>query len=840
VDFITQLITSVVEILSTMIEPTSSFKIYVQEKKKPKIKNELIKDGLHIIIPELVLDNEYLFAIRDKMINNHNIIESLNKINNCESIDKTIDECIINKNCWFIYGCGKPEDKEDVYRVTHIYKISKKWEIKKVKESEHTKLHTDLAIPINLFSNFKKEVNVTILDSFSINKSLKTNGNHYSHYTDEALYEKLTKTDRDSNRRQSDLKKEDIMHYLRCLKTERINDFHDWRKVGLALFNMDTRNYEIWNDWSKQSKKYDKDYCVKIWNEEFTTFSKYDIGLQSILEMAKKDNVQLFNEITQQTKKTFLLKWVAEHIKETYVKGGTDITTFSTNVKIYIQDYTPFNITCIDPSGGGTWYKYENHKWRENKGANRVYLTLSDDLKNDFKELLSVLNHERMMGNSNLQLSNSNGYDNRINNSDIINNANSEYSNESQTTYINKVTNILGYITNQANRKNIIGELSQRCYDEEFISHINENKDIFVCKNGVLDLNTCQFRPGKPSDMSTISSGIDYPEDTDSVEATDIFIDIDNYLDNMFVDNNIREYCLNMFAECLTGKLTKEVFHIMTGVGSNGKSQLMKLLNEVFGEYYVTFNSSLLNTASDSANQASPATAELKGKRFASSQEPNNKKPIQTDELKRLIGGDNLTGRYLHQDNITFSPQYNMFISCNDIPDMPSTDDGVWRKIRIIPFESIFTLKKEDDYKLSDPIKYPNHFKADNDLEKKYKKWAPYFLYMLFIRYKDILNSNFKYPIPDKVLEATNKYKKESNIYEQFFHDKVRSKPGYCISKTDAYKEFKNYTHDNNGEIKVNSKDFAKHISRSMGTPDRHTKCYHNYTINNIGQPIPE
>ena len=94
--------------------------------------------------------------------------------------------------------------------------------------------------------------------------------------------------------------------------------------------------------------------------------------------------------------------------------------------------------------------------------------------------------------------------------------------------------------------------------------------------------------------------------------------------------------------------------------------------------------------------------------------------------------------------------------------------------------------------------------------------------------------------MPDKVLEATNKYKKESNIYEQFFHDKIENKPGYCISKTNAYKEFKNYAQDNNGDNKIKAKDFHKNIARFLGEPNKHTKSFHNYIINGIGEPIPE
>ena len=248
----------------------------------------------------------------------------------------------------------------------------------------------------------------------------------------------------------------------------------------------------------------------------------------------------------------------------------------------------------------------------------------------------------------------------------LIENRNLE-ANRLLVTYIN---NILQYISNLTNRRNIIAELSHRSFDEEFYKNLDENKNIFVCKNGVLDLVTGEFRPGKASDMSTFSCNINYPTNIETVEANNYFIEIQDYLDKIFVDKDIQEYCFNLFAECLTGQNTKEEFYILTGSGSNGKSQLLKLLNWVFGQYYHTFNNTLLNTPSEGANNASPAIAELKGRRIAITSEPNSKKPIQTDKVKELCGGDNLTGRHLHKDMITFSPQFKMFLACNDIPDM--------------------------------------------------------------------------------------------------------------------------------------------------------------------------
>jgi P4 family phage/plasmid primase-like protien len=841
-DFIENIISALVDVLSEVIDLKHSFKIYLQEKSKPKLKNGFIKDGIHVMIPQLVIENKYLLNIREKLLQNKDIIESLKKVNNCVEIENTIDKSIITSSGWFIYGCGKPDDKGDYYRTTHAWKVGKDWEIKVLSENTINKLNEFTFENVKLFSNFGKLLNTTILDSYVICDSTLASSN--PSFSDDYINKSIIELDTRVKRRQSDLKPEEIKSLLNCIKRNRVDDFHDWRKIGLALFNMDTRNFMIWDEWSRGSNKYDKNFCAKIWNNEFPTFSKYEIGLSNVKELAKLDSPNIYNKINNENKRRFLTKWVFVHENDKHSGKSTDLITFTQMLKEYIKDYAQFRIVCVDPSSTGTWYKYDNHLWKENKKANAVFMLLSNDLRNDFNELKSSLENELRSDtntNSNNDTNDSYSlYDDRINNSEVISNFNSEYQVAKLNQRIKQIEKLIKFLSGQANRNNIITELSHNVYDEEFYENLDENKDIFICKNGVLDLKTCEFRPGKPSDMGTMSAGIDFPLDIENNEASTYFIEIQEYLNKIFIDQDLQEYFLNLCAECLTGQNTKEEFYIMTGSGSNGKSQILKFIDNTLGKYYYSFDNALLLNSNDNANNASPVVAGLKGKRFAITSEPDNKKPIKTDKVKELCGGDNLTGRHLHKDSIMFSPQYKLFMACNDIPDMPSTDDGIWRRVRCIPFASKFILNKADLYKLKDPVKYPNHFKADNNLEKKYKLWAPYFLYMLFDRFKKIKENSFVYDIPDNVKEATNKYKAESNIYEQFFNEKIKEKPGYCISKQSAFKEFKNFVTDNNAEIKPTNRDFFKNIARFIGEPNKFTKKFNNFIIGDIGDKMDD
>ena len=72
----------------------------------------------------------------------------------------------------------------------------------------------------------------------------------------------------------------------------------------------------------------------------------------------------------------------------------------------------------------------------------------------------------------------------------------------------------------------------------------------------------------------------------------------------------------------LSGKIAQEKFHIWTGEGGNGKSKLIELFRNGFGDYCCTLPVSIITQKRGRAEGATPAMAATKGKRFACLQEP--------------------------------------------------------------------------------------------------------------------------------------------------------------------------------------------------------------------------
>lgn len=837
-EFITSFVKIVIKEINALIE-SKEYCLYVQEKKNSRItKDKKIKEGIHIMIPDVVMHNNVLHKLRVNIINNSETKKIFNDIENISPIEEVIDKCIIDKNAWFLYGNGKSTDiinnYSDFYETTIMYKNTESGEIKKLKEKYITKLHNDYNSAIKLFSNFNKSINVTYNDNIDIDSIEEENlSQSITNYNSNIPVVQSTK------RKNSTLTSKETQALINCISDKRADSFDSWWKIGLSLYNMDNRNFTIWNEFSKKSTKYNEKDVYDRWFNEFSKLSKkYGLGLHTLKNFAEEDNPTKYNEFYNLEKQRFLKTWLINIFrKEDYMNGKSfDMINMVNHIINYVEDYSDFMVVCGDPSTPPIWFKFINSRWVEDRSASSLYLLIRNSLRNEFKKLKNEL--VRKIQQERINSSNNSNYDS-MNNEDQITyfqNVNNNINTESELIKI--LDKLLQFFQNINNKKNIILDMSYQCYDENFIGNLDTNKNIFICENGVIDLNTLTFRKGEISDMGTLYSKITYPIDMDEFEEMDIANYINEFLSKIFVDHDIKEYVLNVFAEKLSGENIREEFHIFTGSGSNGKSQFFQLISKTFGEYFLQFDNALLNKEKKDANSASPAIAELRGPRIAVTTEPKADEPFETDKIKELIGGDTLSARYPYsKKNIKFVPQYKMFMMCNDIPDAGATDDGFWRKIRVTPFESKFVVKQEDMYKLKDPEKFPNHFVGDSDLnDKLYEKWAPVFLKMLFNRFQNLKCNNFKYNTPPKVLQATEKYKSNSNVYENYYNERIKNTPGYFTTETDSYNDYKNFVITNNMGNVQSRKIFLTHIEKLVGKITN--RKFLNYSFGEFGQPI--
>ncbi|MFE7395076.1 phage/plasmid primase, P4 family [Streptomyces sp. NPDC057582] len=108
------------------------------------------------------------------------------------------------------------------------------------------------------------------------------------------------------------------------------------------------------------------------------------------------------------------------------------------------------------------------------------------------------------------------------------------------------------------------------------------NPDMLACANGVVDLRTGQLSEGRPDDMITRAVGIDY----DSEATCPRWL---RFLAEVFPgDPELPAYVQRLVGYGITGHTREQVFAVLYGDGSNGKSVFLNTLRHLFAEHSAT------------------------------------------------------------------------------------------------------------------------------------------------------------------------------------------------------------------------------------------------------------
>ncbi|MCV3215586.1 bifunctional DNA primase/polymerase [Plectonema radiosum NIES-515] len=77
-----------------------------------------------------------------------------------------------------------------------------------------------------------------------------------------------------------------IAMLLSRLHPHRADDYHDWIRVGMALYSHSPTLLPLWSDWSRQSSKYKPGECAYKWS----TFNPTRISISTLYYLAEVDS----------------------------------------------------------------------------------------------------------------------------------------------------------------------------------------------------------------------------------------------------------------------------------------------------------------------------------------------------------------------------------------------------------------------------------------------------------------------------------------------------------------------------------------------------------------------
>jgi len=213
------------------------------------------------------------------------------------------------------------------------------------------------------------------------------------------------------------------------------------------------------------------------------------------------------------------------------------------------------------------------------------------------------------------------------------------------------------------------------------------------------------------------------------------------------------------------------------------------------GSYKATVPITLITQKRTSIGSTSSEVAQLNAVRYAVMQEPSKGDKINEGIMKEITGGDPIQARALFKDTITFIPQFKLAVCTNTDFDDMAKDDGTWRRIRMIDFMSKMLEKPYEDPKFPKD-EFPYQFPIDKNLDTKFKTWAPIFMSML-VEKSFVLQGIVKdCPL---VMASSEEYRERQDYFTGFAKDKIRSKPGEKIKKSELLETFKQWYSSNYG-----------------------------------------
>jgi putative DNA primase/helicase len=212
-------------------------------------------------------------------------------------------------------------------------------------------------------------------------------------------------------------------------------------------------------------------------------------------------------------------------------------------------------------------------------------------------------------------------------------------------------------------------------------------------KNGTLNLKTGLIENHDRKDFITKVINIDYDPKVQCPNWTE-------FINKIFLgDKELINYIQKSIGYSMTGDANLQCFYILHGNGSNGKGTFIKTIMTLLGDYAGTLNGkSLMEKIGDEGARGDLAV--LEGTRFVSVNELEENKSFDESLMKSMSSGasEPIRVRRMYEEEFNLYPQFKIWLSTNKLPKIKGSDDGIWRRVRKIPFEHKFSGADKDVY----------------------------------------------------------------------------------------------------------------------------------------------
>jgi putative DNA primase/helicase len=207
-------------------------------------------------------------------------------------------------------------------------------------------------------------------------------------------------------------------------------------------------------------------------------------------------------------------------------------------------------------------------------------------------------------------------------------------------------------------------------------------------QNGVIDLRTSTFGAAERGDYVTKFAGTAFDLDARCPQWGE-------FLKKILIGDELIKYVQRAIGYAITGLTGEEVMFILWGHGANGKSTFRETVFALLGNYAVGADASMLVT-NKRAGGATPDLARLHGRRLVTINETDQNDILNESRVKFITSHDIITARNLYQEPFDFTPTHKAFVTTNHKPIVRGTDEGIWRRLHLLPFTETIPINERD------------------------------------------------------------------------------------------------------------------------------------------------
>jgi P4 family phage/plasmid primase-like protien len=336
---------------------------------------------------------------------------------------------------------------------------------------------------------------------------------------------------------------------------------------------------------------------------------------------------------------------------------------------------------------------------------------------------------------------------------------------------------------------------------------LDNNPWLFNVNNGTIDLLTGQLQPHNKEHYNTRICPVDY----DPKAGCPVWL---RFLEQVLPDEETRDFMQLAFGYTLTGRTIEQCLFFLYGEGSNGKSTLATVLWWLMAPYgKKTRADTFMSQDRTQSSAPSPEIAELAGARLVEVSEIQEGHRLNEALIKDVTGGDPISARFLHCNPFTFLPAFKVWMYGNHKPAIRGKDDGIWRRVRIIPFLQQFKGTPEK------PVR--GYLPKDTALPDKLQAELPGILAWAVqgcLRWqKEGL------PIPPSVAEATDAYRAEMDLLKDFIEDQCIIGRQLIVTKKALWEAYEKWAGLAGEQVYETQRAFNKAIAKRPGVTSTRT-----------------